>query len=124
MKKITVVLSVISVLCFAAVSFAVDEAAISKNVDTIVTAIDGGTSPESFKPDAYDPYAFIMEKDGKMLVHPSLTGQSLAEKAPPVFQALSVATPQGVWVEYEWQGKMKHTYARRTKDDLIVGSGY
>lgn len=124
MKKVTVVLSLISVLCIAAVSFAVDEAAISKNVDTIVMAIESGTSVKDFAPDAYDPYAFIMETNGKMLVHPSLAGESLAEKAPPVFQALSVATPEGVWVEYEWQGKMKHTYARRTKDDLIVGSGY
>lgn len=125
MKRLAVALSLISVLCIAAVSFAeVDEAAISKNVDTIVMAIESGTSAKDFAPNAYDPYAFIMEESGKMLVHPTLTGESLAEKAPPVYQALAVATPEGVWVEYEWQGKTKHTYARRTKDNLIVGSGY
>lgn len=124
MNKCTVVLSLLLVLCFATTSFAVDEAAISKNVDTIVMAIESGTSVTDFAPNAYDPYAFIMGTDGKMLVHPSLSGESLAEKAPPVFEALSVATPEGVWVEYEWQGKIKHTYARKTNTDLIVGSGY
>lgn len=125
MKRLVVALSLISVLCLAAASFAnVDEAAISTNVNTIVAGIDSGKSASEFPATAYEPYAFIMEENGKMLVHPSLTGESLAEKAPPVYQALKDATPEGVWVEYEWQGKTKHTYARKTKDNLIVGSGY
>ena len=53
----------------------------------------------SYAPDAFEPYAFIMQEDGKMLVHPSLTGENLMEKAPPVYQALMKANPEGVWVE-------------------------
>lgn len=125
MKRLAVVVSIFSVLFIVAGALAaVDEAAISSNVDTIVTEIESGKSATDFAADAYKPYAFIMEEDGKMLVHPSLTGESLKEKAPPVYQALMQATPEGVWVEYEWEGKVKHTYARKTKDNLIVGSGY
>lgn len=125
MKRLAVALSLISIICMASISFAnVDEAAISKNVDTIVVGIEGGQNAIEFQATAYEPYAFIMEENGTMLVHPSLAGNSLAEKAPPVYEALLQATPEGVWVEYEWQGKTKHTYARKTKDNLIVGSGY
>jgi len=125
MKKLAAIFSLFSVLVFVSAGYsAVDEAAISSNVDTIVAAIDSGKDASEFKADAYQPYAFIMEEGGKMLVHPSLTGESLKEKAPPVYQALMNATPAGVWVEYEWQGKMKHTYAKKTSSNLIVGSGY
>lgn len=125
MKRLAVALSLISVLCCAAISFAaVDEAAISKNVDTIVAGIESGKKVTEYAADAFEPYAFIMEENGKMLVHPTLTGESLAEKAPPVYQALLAATAEGIWVQYEWQGKTKHTYAKKTKDNLIVGSGY
>lgn len=125
MKRLAVALSLISVICCAAISFAaVDEGAISKNVDSIAAGIESGKNVTEYAPDAFEPYAFIMEENGKMLVHPSLTGESLAEKAPPVYQALMAATPEGVWVQYEWQGKTKHTYAKRTKGNLIVGSGY
>lgn len=125
MKRVAVVLSLGVMLCLAAISFAaVDEAAISKNVDGIVAEMDSGKKATDFTANAYEPYAFIMEESGKLLVHPSLAGESLAEKAPPAYKALLAANPQGVWVEYEWQGKTKHTYARKTKDNLIVGSGY
>lgn len=125
MKKLAVVLSMVSVLFFAASAFAtVDEAAISSAVDTIVAEIESGKAAADFKADAYEPYAFIMEADGKMIVHPSLAGESLAEKAAPVYQALMNATPEGTWVKYEWNGATKHTYAKKTKDNLIVGSGY
>ena len=125
MKRLAFIVSLFSVLLVTSYAFAsVDEAAISKNVDMIVAGIEGGQDIQEIKADAYQPYAFVMEQDGKMLVHPSLMGESLAEKAPPVYEALMQATPEGVWVEYEWQGKVKHTYAKKTKDNLIVGSGY
>lgn len=86
--------------------------------------VDGGKDAASYKVDAFTPYAFILEEGGKLIVHPSLAGESLKEKAPPVYEALTKATPEGVWVEYEWKGKTKHTYAKKTKNNLIVGSGY
>lgn len=39
-------------------------------------------------------------------------------------RALVKATPGGSWVDYEWQGKKKYTYAKKTKSGLIVASGY
>ncbi len=124
MKRIAFVLSLFAVFFLVTGAWAVDKDAISKNVDTIVAAIDGGKDAASYKADAFTPYAFILEEGGKLLVHPSLTGESLKEKAPPVYEALTKATPEGVWVEYEWKGKTKHTYAKKTKNNLIVGSGY
>lgn len=124
MKRIAVVLSVFAVIFVVTSAWAVDKDAISKNVDTIVAGIEGGKDATGFKSDAFEPYAFIMEESGKLLVHPTLAGESLKEKAPPVYDALTKATPEGVWVEYEWKGKVKHTYAKKTKSNLIVGSGY
>lgn len=125
MKKLAVFVSLCSALFLVSIGYsAVDEAAISNNVDAIVAAIESGKDVSEFTADAYQPYAFIMEEGGKMLVHPSLAGESLKDKAPPVYQALMNATPAGLWVEYEWQGKMKHTYAKKTSSNLIVGSGY
>lgn len=126
MKKTAVFLSLVSVLFFVTSALAsdVDKDAISNNVNTIVAEIDGGQDATTFKADATDPYAFILEEDGKLLVHPSLAGSSLKEKAPPVYDALLKATPEGVWVQYEWKGKTKNTYAKKTKTNLIVGSGY
>lgn len=124
MRRIAVILSVFAVIFFVTGAWAVDKDAISKNVDAIVAGIEGGKDAAGFKADAYEPYAFIMEEGGKLLVHPSLVGESLKEKAPPVYDALTKATPEGVWVEYEWKGKTKHTYAKKTKNNLIVGSGY
>lgn len=124
MKRIALALSVLALFCFATGAMAVDKAAISKNVDEIVAGIESGTDAASFKADSVEPYAFIMQEDGQMLAHPSLTGKSLKEVAGPVYEALLQATPEGVWVEYEWKGKMKHTYAKKTSSNLIVGSGY
>lgn len=124
MKRRAFVLSVFAVIFIVTGAWAVDKDAISKNVDTIVAGIEGGKDATGFKAEAYEPYAFIMEESGKLLVHPSLAGESLKEKAPPVYEALTKATHEGVWVEYEWKGKLKHTYAKKTKSNLIVGSGY
>lgn len=58
------------------------------------------------------------------MVHPSLTGKSLKKKAQPVYDECVKATADGLWVDYVWKKKQKHTYVRKTKSGLIVGSGY
>ena len=127
MKRATIIsLALILGLCLVAGAFAADKGAIKKQVDEIVVSIDGGKKAQDFKGAAQNKpsYVFIMEEDGQMLVHPSLVGQSLKEKAEPVYNECSKATTDGTWVEYEWKGKQKNTYVRKTKDGLIVGSGY
>ena len=125
MKKFAILAAVVMLgVCLSFNAFAADKAAIQQNVDDIVMAIDGGKLAKDFKADAYTPYAFIMEQSGNLIVHPSLAGQSLKEKAPPVFDAIIKATAAGNWVDYEWKGKQKHSYVKKTASDLIVGSGY
>ncbi|GAB6193058.1 hypothetical protein JCM39068_28070 [Desulfocastanea catecholica] len=124
MKRLSLFVSVLVMLFVVNGAFAADELAISGNVDAIVASIEKGTDLSTIKADSVEPYVFVMEENGKMLVHPTLAGESLKEKAPPVYDALMKASPEGVWVQYEWAGKMKHTYAKRTSGNLIVGSGY
>ena len=124
MTRISVFFMALALLLVCNTTWAIDEATISTNVDSIVAGIESGKDLSAIKADAYEPYAFVMEENGKMLVHPTLAGESLKEKAPPVYTALMQAKPEGVWIDYEWQGKMKHTYARKTSSNLIVGSGY
>ncbi len=118
------VLSFLAVLFVVAGAWATDKAAITKNVDDVVAGIDGGKAAMDYKADAYDPYVFILEEGGMLVVHPSLAGSSLKEKAPPAYEAVAQATPEGTWVKYEWKGKEKNTYVKKTKSNLIVGSGY
>jgi hypothetical protein len=127
MKRVTIIfVALILGICLATGAFAADKDAIKKQVDDIVVSIDSGKKADDFKDAAQNKpsYVFIMEEDGQMLVHPSLVGQSLKEKAEPVYNECSKATADGTWVKYEWQGKEKNTYVRKTKDGLIVGSGY
>lgn len=124
MKRLMQILSFFAVLFVVTGAWAVDKTAISNNVDTVVAGIDSGKDVMEYKAAAYDPYVFIMEDGGMLLVHPTLTGSSLQEKAPPAFDAVMHATPAGVWVKYEWKGKEKNSYVKRTKSNLIVGSGY
>ena len=127
MKRATIIsLTLILGLCLVASAFAADKDAIKKQVDEIVVAIDSGKKAQDFKDAAQNKpnYVFIMEENGQMLVHPSLVGQSLKDKAEPVYNECSKATADGTWVQYEWQGKQKNTYVRKTKEGLIVGSGY
>ena len=127
MKRATIIsLALILGLCLVAGAFAADKDAIKKQVDEIVVSIDSGKKADDFKDAAQNKpnYVFIMEEGGQMLVHPSLVGQSLKDKAEPVYNECIKATPDGTWVKYEWQGKEKNTYVRKTKDGLIVGSGY
>ena len=127
MKRATIIsLALILGLCLVAGAFAADKDAIKKQVDEIVVSIDSGKKAQDFKDAAQNKpsYVFIMKEGGQMLVHPSLVGQSLKEKALPVYNECSKATADGTWVKYEWKGKEKNTYVRKTKDGLIVGSGY
>ena len=113
-------------LCLATSAFAVDKDAIKKQVDDIVVAIDGGKMAKDFASAAQNKpyYVFIMEEGGMLLVHPSLVGQSLKERAEPVYTECAKATAEGVWVKYVWKEKPKNTYVRKTVNGLIVGSGY
>jgi hypothetical protein len=89
-------------------------------------AIDAGQAPKDFADAAKNEpyYVYIMEAGGLLLVHPSLTGENLKEKAAPAYEAVVQATPGGTWVKYEWQGKEKNAYVRKTNSGVIVGSGY
>ncbi|MBM9537478.1 cache domain-containing protein [Desulfobulbus alkaliphilus] len=124
MKRLMVLLSMIAVALFATQAFCADRDAISKNVDEIVAGIDGGAEVTSFAYDAYDPYAFIMDTEGTLHVHPTLAGEDLKEHAMPIYEALQAATAEGVWITYEWGGEDKHSYVKKTESGLIVGSGY
>jgi hypothetical protein len=124
MKRISTILAIFTVFFIATAAMAYDKATISQNVDSIVAGIDGGKDILSLKATAFDPYAFVMQEDGILLVHPTLSGKSLKEEAPPVYEALMKAKPEGVWIQYEWNGKIKNTYAKKTSTNLIVGSGY
>jgi hypothetical protein len=98
---------------------------VKKQVDEIVDAIDAGKKAEDFADAAQkDPYVFIMEAEGKLVVHPTLVGESLKEKAGPVYDEVAKGTPEGAYVRYEWAGAKKCTYSRKTQSGLIVGSGY
>ena len=103
-----------------------DKDAIKAKVDEIAVAIEGGKPASDFADAAKrEPnYVFIMEESGNVLVHPSLVGKSLKEAAPPAYDAVIQATLEGNWVMYEWNGKEKNTYVRKTKTGVIVGSGY
>ena len=119
-------LTLIMGICFSSGAFAADKDAIKKQVDDIVVAINGGKTVQDFMGAAQNKpyYVFIMEEGGMLLVHPSLVGKSLKEKAEPVYNECAKATADGVWVSYVWKEKQKHTYVRKTKGGLIVGSGY
>jgi Na+-translocating ferredoxin:NAD+ oxidoreductase RnfG subunit len=127
MKKYALMMVVLVMgLSLAAGVFAQDKAAIQKQVDDIVKAIDGGKTAADFKDAANNKpnYVYIMKKDGMLLVHPSLEGKSLKEAVMPAYEAVSKATPEGNWVQYEWNGAKKNAYVKETKNGEIVGSGY
>jgi len=124
MKRLLVLVTLVALSLFATQAFSADRAAISKNVDDVVAAIDGGKAAADFAPDAYTPYVFIMDPQGMLLVHPTLAGQDLKTVAMTIYDALQAATPEGVWVQYVYKEKDKNTYAKKTKSNLIVASGY
>ena len=125
MKKVFFDLTtVFPIACMFRLTLAADKEAIQENVDSIVTNIDQGGSPEDINANDYSPYVFIMEQNGKLVVHPELAGKSLKEVAEPVYNALSQSNEDGTWVDYVWKEEQKHSYVRTTQDGLIVGSGY
>lgn len=127
MKRFVMMMLVVVVgLSLTSVVSAADKDAIKAQVDEIVMAIDGGKMASDFAEAAKrEPnYVYIMEMNGILLVHPSLVGQNLKEKAAPAYDAVVQATPEGTWVMYEWKGKEKNAYVRKTKSGVIVGSGY
>ena len=127
MKKYFVIMLVVIVgLSLTGFVSAADKEAIKAQVDEIVKLIDAGKTAADFKDAANKKpyYIYIMEENGSVLVHPSLVGQSLKEKAKPAYDAVVKATPEGNWVKYEWQGKEKNAYVRKTQSGVIVGSGY
>lgn len=127
MKKCAMMVAVLAIgLTLTTVGFAADKEVIQGQVDEIVQAMNGGKMANDFKDAANkEPYyVYIMEQDGKLLVHPSLEGQNLKETAMPAYEAVSQATEEGKWVKYEWQGAEKNAYVRKTEEGAIVGSGY
>ena len=127
MKKYFLIMLVVVVgLALTGVVSAADKNAIKAQVDAIVVGIEGGKPASDFTDAAKikPHYVYIMEENGKILVHPSLTGENLKEKAAPAYDAVVQATLEGTWVKYEWKGKEKNAYVRKTKTGVIVGSGY
>ena len=127
MKKCFLILLVVVVgLSLTGVVSAADKNAIKAQVDEIAIAIEGGKPASDFADAAKRKphYVFIMEESGNVLVHPSLVGKSLKEKAASAYDAVVKATLEGNWVKYEWNGKEKNAYVRKAKTGVIVGSGY
>lgn len=127
MKKYFLIMLVVIVgLSLTGFVSAADKEAIKAQVDEIVKLIDAGKTAADFKDAANKKpyYIYIMEVNGSVLVHPSLVGQNLKEKAAPAYDAVVKATPEGNWVKYEWKGKEKNAYVRKTQSGVIVGSGY
>ncbi|WP_448874176.1 hypothetical protein [Desulfobulbus propionicus] len=124
MNRQPFILLLMAVFFFVANVMAEDRIAIERNVNELIAAIDNGRDPSSFAPDAFTPYVFVMKLNGRLLVHPTLAGEDLKERAKPIYEALLQATPDGIWVQYTWKGKNKSTFAKRCCQDLIVASGY
>ncbi|CAN2042269.1 Single Cache domain-containing protein [Candidatus Magnetomoraceae bacterium gMMP-15] len=121
MRKFSIVtLALILGLCMAAGAIASDPAIEAKVAD-VVNQLNGGAAPASLASVAQGaPYVFIMQADGKFLVHPSKVGQSASGN---VLDQLKKATPAGNWVSYEWEGKTKNTYVKTASSGVIVGCG-
>ena len=127
MKKYFLVMLVVVVgLALTGVVSAADKDAIKAQVDEIAVAIEGGKPVSDFADAAKNKpnYVYIIEENGNVLVHPSLVGESLKEKAAVAYDAVIQATLEGNWVMYEWEGAEKNAYVRKTKTGVIVGSGY
>ena len=127
MKKCFLILLVVVVgLSLTGIVSAADKDAIKAQVDEIAIAIEGGKPVSDFADAAKRTphYVYIIEENGKILVHPKLVGESLKEKAAPAYDAVVQATLDGNWVTYQWDGKEKNAYVRKTKTGVIVGSGY
>lgn len=124
MKRLALLLSLLALCLFVENSWAADKATISAMVDGLVAEIDNGKAVKDVQATAYDPYVFVMEASGMMLVHPKFAGKDYKKELPTIFAALMQASPEGTWVQYTWEDKEKNSYVRMTKNHLVVGSGY
>jgi len=124
MNRRSIVLLFVLLLLTVVDVMAANRMSVERHVNAIIAAIENGRDPSGIAADAFTPYVFIMEKNGLLLVHPTLVGENLKEKAAPIYKALLQATPSGVWVQYSWLGKEKHTFAKTYGDHLIIASGY
>ena len=107
-------------LFFVANVLAEDKISAEKNVSEMIALLDSGREATSIAPDAFTPYVFVMDQDGRLLVHPTLSGEDLKEKARPIYDILQQATPEGMWVEYSWKGKDKRTFIKRYQGRLSL----
>ena len=111
-------------LCFATCSFAANKKEIEKAVSSVTLAgIYNASACKTKAPEGL--YIFVMEKDGKLLVHPSKDAikDLSAPKYKIIYDELVKATPKGIWVQYQWKGKEKNTFVKRA-GKKIVGCGY
>ncbi len=124
MNRQPLLLLLMLALFFVANVLAEDKISAEKNVSEMIALLESGRDASSVAADAFTPYVFVMDQDGRLLVHPTLAGEDLKEKARPIYEILLRATPEGLRVEYTWKGKEKQTFVKRYRDRLIVASGY
>ncbi|MGD9732075.1 MAG: hypothetical protein AB7U45_07815 [Desulfamplus sp.] len=123
-RELLIGLMILFVLSVPFSAFAADRDAIEKSVSAVVSS--GKLDDETCKANAPESlYIFVMEADGKLLVHPKKDAiQNLnAPKYQVIYEQVSKATPEGVWVQYNWDGKDKNTFVKKA-GDKIVGCGY
>ncbi len=104
--------------------FAADKQEIEKAVSSVV--LSGIFNDKVCKDRAPEGlYIFVMEEGGKLLVHPSK--DAIKDLSTPkykvIYDELIKATTDGVWVQYQWQGKEKNTFVKK-EGNKIVGCGY
>lgn len=111
--------------CFVTCSsFAADKKGIENAVSSVAMAgIFTDKACEANAPEGL--YIFIMEKEGKLLVHPKKdTLKDLnTPKYKVIYDELIKATSDGLWVQYQWNGKEKNTFVKEAKGK-IIGCGY
>ncbi|GAB6145933.1 cache domain-containing protein [Desulfocicer niacini] len=110
--------------CLATSCFAADKQEIEKAVSSVVLAgIYNDTACKAKAPEGL--YIFVMQTDGKLLVHPSK--DAIKDLSTPeykvIYDELIKATSDGLWVQYQWKGKEKNTFVKK-HGDKIVGCGY
>lgn len=101
-----------------------DKTIIIKNVDTIVTDLNGGKAAADFEAKDCTPSCSIMDEGGELIVHPAFAGMNVKRWAPYIYNEISKGTAEGIWVEYPVKGKLTHVYVKKTLNNLFVSSGY
>ncbi len=125
MKRVMLMV-VVSLFTLSVPFFAIsaDREAIEKGVLAVVSSgnFDDATckanAPESL-------YIFIMAEDGQLIVHPKKDEiKNLnTPKYQVIYDQVSKASPEGNWIKYNWDGKEKNTFVKKS-GDKIVGCGY